>query len=839
MRKASSGTRPWVPPELWIALVALGLVVSWNVVPGVFSVDDNNYLVNALALRDGRVTVANTEGLTPSRELLFFDPGPWSRDVTSTPVASTAPPLYGPIALPFSFMRWRGLVALNTLAYLATILMVFWYARRYSAAAHTPWLAAGAFALGGFAIEYTQGVWPHTLSIAVCTAGIVAAGRVIDSGRPGLAAAAGVLLGLAAGIRYQNVVLLGAVGAAIALLSPRRKQSLLAFALAAALPIAVSSAMNHERLDSWNPVSKGKGYMNVPALQAGKNSPLDPAVMFWSQLVDYSARPQLTGHGVDSWLGYDPVTGAHLMLFTIVKKAFLQSAPWAVLGFVLFALSWSPWSSIPHQRRRQLQLLSLVTFAVVGIFSMAAVTRHDGYSFNARYFLELLPIAAIGFAWSLDQVKLRSGGVLAGAGLGAVVVLAILFGTPAVGGPDVPLWTTRHLLLLKVPVLLAAALTVCWIAGRNGQRFQPVLSVAIGLCLGWAFTIHVADDIPNSHRTRRYNLARTQALATVLTDRTALVAWWWHKDPAVPLLFDRDIVILDARADNGDDAPVLIRELLGRGRRVLLLEDGFPADVLERVVAGLHPVPVAHAELKLQELRLEATPVSASGGVVDDRRAGGRPGARRIERHSAKEPRGGVGDSAGRPFYSPRARVAFHEPGHRLDRRRGDRASLARVRRRGAVPEARGARRRRRARSPRLRSCVERVERDVGLRAGARGPPAADDAVPRRRVDRRVDRAARRTPRRGLGAIGVTAVAASVPRIFRIQDDGFLHPLMAHEHPVPFLLRRAGAAAVLLLQLRRRRDASGHHSGQRIDDGRPDAPVRRARGRGHRRGFAT
>jgi N-acylneuraminate cytidylyltransferase len=27
-------------------------------------------------------------------------------------------------------------------------------------------------------------------------------------------------------------------------------------------------------------------------------------------------------------------------------------------------------------------------------------------------------------------------------------------------------------------------------------------------------------------------------------------------------------------------------------------------------------------------------------------------------------------------------------------------------------------------------------------------------------------------------------------RIFRIQDDGFLQPLMAHEHPVPFLLRR-------------------------------------------------
>ena len=138
-----------LPPELWIALVVLGILVSVKVVPGVFIVDDNNYLINVLALREGRVSIANTEGLTPSRELLFFDPGPWSRAVSSTPVVSTAPPLYGPIALPFSLLRWRGLVALNTLAYLATIALVYLYARLYAVDTSTPWIAAIAFALGG------------------------------------------------------------------------------------------------------------------------------------------------------------------------------------------------------------------------------------------------------------------------------------------------------------------------------------------------------------------------------------------------------------------------------------------------------------------------------------------------------------------------------------------------------------------------------------------------------------------------------------------------------------------------------------------------------------------
>src|SRR5262245_13776291 len=117
---------------LLVALVALGVGLSLNVVPGVFTVDDNNYLVNVLALRQGRVTIANTEGLPPSRELLFFAPTARSRVVTSTPVASTAPPLYAAIALPFSYLGWRGLVGLNTLAYLVTIYLVFAYTRRYS-----------------------------------------------------------------------------------------------------------------------------------------------------------------------------------------------------------------------------------------------------------------------------------------------------------------------------------------------------------------------------------------------------------------------------------------------------------------------------------------------------------------------------------------------------------------------------------------------------------------------------------------------------------------------------------------------------------------------------------
>src|SRR5262249_13566356 len=103
----ASERQPSVPMTLIVALVALGVVLSLRVVPSVFTVDENNYLVNVIALRQGHVTVATTAGLPPSRELLFFDPNAPQRAVNATPVASTMPPLYAWVALPFSWFGWR------------------------------------------------------------------------------------------------------------------------------------------------------------------------------------------------------------------------------------------------------------------------------------------------------------------------------------------------------------------------------------------------------------------------------------------------------------------------------------------------------------------------------------------------------------------------------------------------------------------------------------------------------------------------------------------------------------------------------------------------------------
>src|SRR4029453_6887694 len=106
--------------------------------------------------------------------------------------------------------------------------------------------------------------------------------------------------------------------------------------------------------------------------------------MFWAQVMDYSWRPELADVNTKPWLHYDPTTGAHLIFGAFAKKAVLQSAPWAVLAFLVFAAAWISTARMPDGRRRQLRLISIVAAAIVGTFALSGLDRHDGLSFNAR-----------------------------------------------------------------------------------------------------------------------------------------------------------------------------------------------------------------------------------------------------------------------------------------------------------------------------------------------------------------------------------------------------------------------------------------------------------------------
>jgi hypothetical protein len=63
-----------LPRRLVVSLIILGTLLTATAIDGPFTIDENNYLVTVLGLRQGRLSVPDTDGLPPSGELLYFDP---------------------------------------------------------------------------------------------------------------------------------------------------------------------------------------------------------------------------------------------------------------------------------------------------------------------------------------------------------------------------------------------------------------------------------------------------------------------------------------------------------------------------------------------------------------------------------------------------------------------------------------------------------------------------------------------------------------------------------------------------------------------------------------------
>lgn len=580
------------PRALWLLLAVLAVALTVTVVPGVFTVDENHYLLSVLALQNGRLTVPGTDDLPATSELLWFDPAGPYRIVESTPVAPTVPPLYALLALPFSWAGWRGLVALNTLGFVVAILATFVYARHYAERPRTAWLAAGTLALGGYCIEYAQGLWPQMVTMGLAAVAVLCAARARDDASSIWALAAGLAGGLAAGVRYQNVFFAGCVGLGLFLWTPKRWRVSVAYGLGLAVPLGASSVLNRLRLGFWNPVSKGSGYLSVETMVPEQGFLRDALTMAWARVVDYSARPPLLGTEHMSYLRPDPVTGAYL-LGPAMKKAWLQSAPWiglALIGFfVVWVLARSPAGGgreVRRRRLREVRALALVVLPTLAMFSATGVLRTDGFGFNQRYFLELLPLTAVAFAWWLDDVELPRVGFLAGA-LGAAVLVLGALSWP----PDA---VTRQRLLLYAPLGIAGLLILAWIFRRAGSR-PGILAFAVGAALTWGLCVHLGEDLATSRAMRQISATRADALADALPSRAALFAFWGNKDAVGPLLFDHDLVVADVRNDQGAGAMELKEAFFEQDRPVFILATGFPPGGLEVLAAG-HPVRWARRE---------------------------------------------------------------------------------------------------------------------------------------------------------------------------------------------------------------------------------------------------
>lgn len=570
------------PRTVRFVLLALGGLLLLITVPGVFSVDEVNYAVTVTGLMRGTLFVPGTEGFPPSRELCGFDPEPHRRNVTSTPVFSLVAPLYAFIATPFALAGWRGLALVNSLAYLAIAALVFGAirSRLLSNTPHDtavlPWLAFATFVLGGFSLEYAVAVWPHMLAAGLCTGSVVAAMRSRQSDSERAIVISGFCAGVAMGVREQNIAVAAGVGAGLLLYNREPRRAVALFVAGLALPVAASFVVNGLRLGAWTPFPKLAVYAYHISGAAGDPpvSEVSRLLAFVAKTVNFAWFPGTDDPVKAGMLNRDTVSGAYITM-GIVKKALLQSAPWigAVIRFAVMA--WTRTRRWSHDDKREIRALSLVILPVLAVFFFAGSRSIDGWAFNQRYFLEIVPVSVLILAVGARGMGLSWNGL--GMGIIAGVLIALL-----VMGSILPV--PRHMATMWFPLLLAF---ICGgLAVAPTPRFAGIFTLVLGCSLGWALFVHVGDDLLHSSQRRRVNAERARILTANVPDHSVLFVYWGAKDATGPLLLAKDVVLLDAWADDGHDAPRLAGAALSMGRRVVVLAESFPQPILDALSDG-------------------------------------------------------------------------------------------------------------------------------------------------------------------------------------------------------------------------------------------------------------
>jgi len=155
-----------------------------------------------VSLRAGRRPCRHRTACAPRASCFFFHPVPECPRGASS---SVVPPLTRCSRAFLACVADRPLLP-QPPAWLVTIALV-----RAAAACRPRSRRRGSgrcLCLAGFSLEYAVGVWPHALAACLSLAAFVAALTRPEGSTP-WAYAAGLLAGLAAGVRYQHIVTAG------------------------------------------------------------------------------------------------------------------------------------------------------------------------------------------------------------------------------------------------------------------------------------------------------------------------------------------------------------------------------------------------------------------------------------------------------------------------------------------------------------------------------------------------------------------------------------------------------------------------------------------------------
>lgn len=532
---------------LWVALGALlishAAATLLLVEPGAFSVDEVGYHFQTRAFAEStapHVWNGYEELASPELEVRA------ARTVVPRNGALVGKyPYLGPLlASPlYPSLGFSALIVVNALSFVAVVLLTWVLARRYLG----PRGAVAACAIlvfGTYAWQYSQAAWPHMLALALLMGGTVAVVRALEArrlaGRCVWALAAGLVFGLGIGARLDVVLALGATSAVLLFLRPVRAVEILCLA-AGALPgllaLSYENALKHgvfwpfaytfshhyeqflpaagfialvvaARAISLHPnwrahrtkvvrVLAGAGLLAGIALLA---VPVSRSFVLSSLQGVYTLVVDLSTLNLGRKEPLMERTATHAVTYVgVVKKALLQSCPFLPVAILAVV-------GLKRPRGNGAPALLLLLTPLVFILGFGRTAWHGGLCFNLRYFLPVLPFAAILTAIGLRELWPQLTRKWSYAALAAP--LATTAGYGALMWPHPSLLSVAEFSVLMLPLLLAAPVGLLGLAFTLGsdrirRRSAGPLFFASAAALSLAFLVNFTYDYRHTRDRRQ------------------------------------------------------------------------------------------------------------------------------------------------------------------------------------------------------------------------------------------------------------------------------------------------------------------------------------------------
>ncbi|MEZ5332955.1 MAG: hypothetical protein R2991_13105 [Thermoanaerobaculia bacterium] len=590
---------------LLLLLGLLHLGAALFVTPaGHLSIDEVTYDLMCRNLAAGRgVEIANGDRERPSPELAIA-----SLVVARGRLVAMPPPLFPLLVYPgWTVLGWRGAFVLNALAFCGTLACT-WLLARALWDAEVASNATLVLGLATFLPDYAQAGWPHALTTFLLTAALLVAfgtkgprrrrGGDGDGDRMPLrrSLVAGLLLGLATGVRLDAVFLLPGLLLGFCLLE-RPVRRIVALLVGLAPGLAALAWVNHLKFGSWSPFTYGAttgglvagpgpylgvavigtvtlgivamwlrvdpghrraawaltlaGGIALVAVAPSRDLLASCATGFAQLVVDLRLRPL----GIVEPVLERTASGA-LLYAGGLKKAMLQSCPFLILV---------PAALIGLRKGDRRPLVALLpTAGFVGVYS--AFAWHGGMSLNLRYWTPALPLLALLVAVAMRELGLerRLVAPLLGA-LGCAALLGPVLRLDSVGPAALEPW------LLSAPLCLALLLAATALGARRLDALRAACALLLGAALTWgALTTHLYDLLWSA-RQRASTVRMAAEIGRAVPAGSLLVS------PFVvglgSLAGRGGRVVADPTRDGFEDAVRLARDHLARGRPVLGLMD--------------------------------------------------------------------------------------------------------------------------------------------------------------------------------------------------------------------------------------------------------------------------